>query len=73
VEPSKDCITVNYNGSSLTIPKVKEELIFVDIFDYIDFDRYQLKGKLVLLHNGKNANYVEPLKDGDELVVKWDT
>ncbi|MBM7614421.1 cell division protein FtsA [Alkaliphilus hydrothermalis] len=73
IESSEEAISLIYNGRPLTIPKTKTEMIFVDIFDYVDFDRYQLKGKLILLHNGENANYVQPLMDGDEIVVKWDT
>ncbi len=71
-ELDNETINIIYNGNPLQIPKIKEEMIFVDIFDYIDFNRYELKGKLVLQHNGTNANYIEPLKDGDEVIVKWE-
>ncbi|WP_026477736.1 pilus assembly protein PilM [Alkaliphilus transvaalensis] len=71
-ESQVETINIIYNGNPLEIPKVKKDMIFVDIFDYIDFNRYELKGKLVLRHNGADAIYVESLKDGDEVVIKWE-
>lgn len=68
----KNGIEILYNGEGLTIHGAKKELIFVDIFNYIDFDRTAVKGKLVLKHNGEDANYTAPLQDGDEVWVYWD-
>lgn len=65
-------IEVVCNGESLKIAADKENLIFVDIFNYIDFDRTEVKGKLILKHNGSPANYTEPLQDGDELMIYWE-
>ena len=42
-----------------------------DIFDYIDFDRTKANGKLLLLHNGNQADFMKELKNGDEVVIKW--
>lgn len=64
-------INVVCNGETLEIA-AKENLIFVDIFNYIDFDRTKVKGKLILKHNGKTANYTDPLRDGDELMIYWE-
>ncbi|MGV8146935.1 MAG: cell division protein FtsA [Alkaliphilus sp.] len=68
---NEDCIYVIYNGSPLRIVKDKEQLIFVDIFNSIDFDRSKVNGKLVLTHNGQPANYTSPLKDKDIIVIEW--
>ncbi|SNS76469.1 cell division protein FtsA [Anaerovirgula multivorans] len=65
-------IEVVCNGESLKIAANKENLIFVDIFNYIDFDRTKVKGRLILKHNGNPANYTEPLQDGDELMIYWE-
>lgn len=65
-------IQVECNGQKIAIPKGKLQPIFVDIFDYVDFDRHKVLGKLVLLHNGEPANFTAPLQDGDRLELRWD-
>jgi len=70
-EEDEDCIYVIYNGSPLKIVKNREQLIFVDIFDSIDFDRSKVNGKLVLTHNGQPANYTNPLNEKDIIVIEW--
>ena len=50
----------------------KPSYIFVDIFDYIEFDRSQVKGKLVVKKNGETANYFDPLQENDTLEVYWE-
>ncbi|QUI23450.1 rod shape-determining protein [Vallitalea pronyensis] len=50
----------------------KERYIFVDIFDYIDFDLRHPKGKIVCLVNGKTASYMENIDSGDQIEVYWD-
>lgn len=65
-------ILVNCNGQSIEIPKKKNGIIFVDIFDYIDFDRSKVRGNLVLLLNDRKANYTDLLKDGDEIKIYWE-
>ena len=50
----------------------KNEYVFVDIFDFIDFDLQNPKGKsVVTTHNGRDAQYMDPLKDGDVLEIYW--
>ena len=65
-------IEIIYNGKPLVIEVVDKELIFVDIFNYIDFDRSQVKGKLVLEHNDRKANYTTPIKNGDKISIYWE-
>ncbi len=50
----------------------KPSYIFVDIFDYIEFDRSQVKGKLVVRRNGETANYFDNLQENDALEVYWE-
>ena len=50
----------------------KQNYIFVDIFDYIEFDRSQVKGKLVVKKNGETANYFDNLQENDTLEVYWE-
>ncbi|AKL94456.1 cell division protein FtsA [Clostridium aceticum] len=72
INQEKKTLDFIYNGEPLKISTDKESLIFVDIFNYIDFDRTVVKGKLILKHNGQDANYTDPLKEGDTISVYWE-
>lgn len=60
------------NGTEMEIPYAKNKFIFVDIFDYINFDLSSLNGKLVLRVNEREAEYMEELKDGDNIRIYWE-
>ena len=46
--------------------------MFTDIFDYIDFDLSKMQGAgIVTLVNGTNAQYTQPLYNGDKIEVYW--
>ena len=50
----------------------KKDYCFVDVFDYINFDRTRAQGsQIVTLINGRNAQFTEPLKTGDRIEVFW--
>ncbi|AOY76338.1 cell division protein FtsA [Clostridium formicaceticum] len=68
----KKDMEIIYNGEPLRIPATQKDLIFVDIFNYIDFDRSVVQGKLILKHNGKDANYTDPLQEGDNISIYWE-
>ena len=59
------------NGELKIIEYNKDEFVFVDIFDYIDFDLSEVRGNLILKINGREAEYMAPLKNGDELQIFW--
>ena len=64
-------ITVIYNGAPLVLDG-KNSFIYIDIFNYVDFDLSAPKGKSVeTLLNGRPAQYTEPIKDGDRIDVRW--
>lgn len=64
-------IVVEANGRSITLSG-KEDYIFVDIFDYIDFDLSAGGGRaIVTLVNGKDAQYTQLLGDGDKIEIYW--
>ncbi|MBQ0042982.1 MAG: rod shape-determining protein [Lachnospiraceae bacterium] len=68
---SKGIITVYVNGSPVALSG-KNEFIFVDVFDYIDFDLSTPKGKSVVTKlNGNKASYVDVLSEGDKLDIFW--
>lgn len=64
-------ISVLVNDQPITL-KNKENYIFIDIFDYIKFDRTNAKGNLVLKLNGKRAGYYDVLSSGDNILVRWE-
>ncbi|MDO4798994.1 MAG: cell division FtsA domain-containing protein [Bacillota bacterium] len=61
-------ITVYVNGRPI---QIKEDAIFVDVFDAIDFDRSRPQGMLELTLNGERASYMDPLSQGDVIEIAW--
>ena len=79
-EEKKPVNNVKSGGSKLTVfvndaPVVlsgKPDYVFVDVFDFIDFDLSKPQGKsVVTIHNGKPAQYMDPLNEGDRLEISW--
>ena len=64
-------VTVNVNGENITL-KGKEKYIFVDIFDYINFDLTMPKGNLVVKLNENSTGYQQEIKNGDVIKIYWD-
>lgn len=51
----------------------KANYVFVDIFDFIDFDLKDSRGRtIVTLLNGRNADYMEGISDGDSIEIYWE-
>ncbi len=67
----KPFIKVTFNGRELVMSG-KEEYVFVDVFNYAEFDLMFPKGKLILLLNGSNAGYYDKIKSGDDIQVFWE-
>lgn len=75
--------TENVNGKLLQILHVivndelvtlkgKPDYIYVDVFEFIQFDLSRPQGKSVeTLINGRKAQYTEPLSNGDRLEIFW--
>ncbi len=64
-------VTVMVNGAPVVLTG-KKEYVFVDVFNVIDFDLSTVKGNLVTTINGETAQYLQPLKEGDVLVIRWE-
>ena len=59
------------NGSPVVL-RGKSSYIFVDLFDFIDFDLSRPQGKsIVTKRNGGDAQYMEPLSAGDTIEIYW--
>ncbi|MCB2292457.1 rod shape-determining protein [Clostridium algoriphilum] len=64
-------IKVEVNKKNITL-KNKEKYVFVDIFDYVEFDLSISKGNLVLMLNKSKASYYQPLNDKDVIEIYWE-
>ena len=67
-----DTLRLIINGKEISISHNKESFIFVDVFDYIDFDLSKPQGSLVLKVNGERAEYIQEIKDGDSIEIYWE-
>lgn len=65
-------ITVNVNGAPVIL-RGKTNFVFVDVFDAINFDLTAQKGKNIVTNlNGKQAQYMESIHDGDNIDIYWE-
>lgn len=50
----------------------KSSYIFVDVFSFIDFDLKTPGGRAIVTKlNGRNAEYMEPIAEGDVIEIYW--
>lgn len=66
-----DTIYVTVNGK-VTALTGKNGYVFVDIFDFFEFDLSSPKGNIMTKLNGRNAAYMEEIHDGDVIDVFWE-
>lgn len=51
----------------------KDSYVFVDVFSFIDFDLKASAGRAIVTNlNGRPAEYMEPLKNGDVIDIHWE-
>lgn len=74
-EPEQNVKTVSISvivNNQLVVLEGKTEYVYVDVFEKIDFDRSRPKGMgIVTTLNGRPAQYMEALHDGDVLEIYW--
>lgn len=64
-------LNVIVNGKPVTLTG-RSEYMFANIFDYIDVDVRSMHGtSLTTIVNGREAEFLEPLKEGDNIEVRW--
>ncbi len=67
----KKDITVVVNKKPIVL-KDKDNFVFVDVFDYIDFDLSKPQGGGIVTElNGHKAEFLENLNDGDIIDIYW--
>lgn len=65
-------LSVIVNRSPVTLSG-KATYVFVDVFFFIDFDLKASNGRsIVTLLNGRTAEYMEPLSNGDVIEIYWE-
>jgi hypothetical protein len=64
-------LQVIINGEPVVIAKKTSEVVFVDVFNHIDFDLTKPRGILNLKLNGERAKYTDLLKHGDIIDIHW--
>ena len=63
-------VYVVVNGKSVTMTG-KPKYVFVDVFNFIEFDLSKPQGAIVTQVNGHDANYMEELQNGDVIQIYW--
>ena len=63
-------VYVVVNGKSVTMTG-KPKYVFVDVFNFIEFDLSKPQGAIVTQINGHDANYMEELQNGDVIQIYW--
>jgi hypothetical protein len=49
----------------------RTQYIFVDIFNYIDFDLSKPQGTIMLRLNGRQAAFTDIIQSGDVIEIYW--
>lgn len=63
-------IVVVVNGRAVTMTG-KARYVFVDVFNFIEFDLSKPQGSIVTQVNGHDANYMEEIQNGDTIQIYW--
>lgn len=66
-------VTINNENVKLPIREDNTPYIFADMLNYTDIDPANPKGNIILLHNGKEASYLNLISNKDVIIIKWDT
>jgi len=70
--PDDARLTVSVNGDTILLSG-KPKYVFVDIFEYIDFDLNSSKGRhIVTKINNRDAQFMEPLRANDMIEIYWE-
>jgi len=59
------------NGAPVNMDGNRSHYIFVDIFNYINFDLSKPQGTIVLKLNGRPAAFTDNILPGDEIEIYW--
>lgn len=63
-------ITVIVNNRPVVLSG-KSSYVYVDVFEYINFDLSKPQGSIVTTLNGRAAQYMETIQNGDRIEIYW--
>lgn len=66
-----DQVRVTVNGKEIVLKENKTQYIFVDVFNYINFDLTKPQGNIVLRLNGRQAAFTDSVRSGDIIEIYW--
>ncbi len=66
----ENALSVIINGEQVQLLE-QEQASFLDIFNVVDFDTSMRKGQLIMTINNEPAEFTDPIKNGDELMIYW--
>lgn len=70
-KPADDAVHVTVNGVQIHMSG-KKEYVFVDVFQYIEFDLSRPQGSGIATRlNGRDAQYMEVIHSGDVIEIYW--
>jgi cell division protein FtsA len=74
-ETTASSIKVKINSMYIDLPKKEDNTpyIFADMLNFTEIDPSKPKGNIILLHNNKQASYLNLISENDEIIIKWDT
>jgi len=64
-------INIKINGKMVKLPYREKSYMFVDVFNFIDFDLRNPRGRIELIINGVRAGYTDTIKEGDDIRIFW--
>jgi len=65
-------IEVTVNGRP-TVLSGRKKYLLLDVLNYVDINRHPSRGRVVLKLNGRDAGYMDELKDKDRVEIYWET
>ena len=69
--PSSPSFEVIVNGEPVIMDANRTHYIFVDIFNYVNFDLSKPQGTIVLQLNGRPAAFTDNILPGDNIEIYW--
>lgn len=64
-------LRVVLNGNTVVLPRRDTPYQFLDLLPLADLDFKKPQGDVLLLHNGREATYLDLIVNGDEAVIGW--
>lgn len=67
-------IKITLNGESVWLdPKPHGGYQFLDMLNLVDIDPTKPQGNIVLCLNGRNASYLDDIRNGDTVDIRWES